>query len=184
MLRLSCGLLTALVTLSLVQSAQANWFHHIWHVTKRDYHRNNCWPEPFVEPDEASVRAPFETMAANGWRRQNLLGRHHFREDGVTLTESGKIKIRNILTQVPPKYRTIFVERSWDPADTAKRIDGIQQLATRFVPTGELPAVQDTHLFAEGRSAAVVDQTFTAFQETAPPPQLPAYDPASLDSGM
>ena len=39
----------------------------------RDYHRNFCWPEPFVAGDRAAVITPFQIMADNAWERQNLL---------------------------------------------------------------------------------------------------------------
>ena len=98
--------------LACVAPARADWIFCIVDGTKkfchsvaRDTKRRNCWPEPFTRPDRYAVRAPFALMVSNGWRRQNLLGEHHFVDQGGKLTEAGRLKIRWILTEAPQHHR-------------------------------------------------------------------------------
>ena len=67
--------LACLITITLLTSAStalADW-HEFWHRVKIDYHRNNCWPEPFIYADRRATRAPFQAMVNNGWQRQTTL---------------------------------------------------------------------------------------------------------------
>lgn len=168
------ALAAGLVLLGVVPEAKANWFSDTWHECCNVYHRNKMWPKPFDMPDRLAVQAPFDQMVANGWRRQNLLGAHHFTPDNSQLTPVGEQKVQWILTQLPPDKRAIFVERTPDPSINARRVDAVQQLATRLTPAGELPVVEETHIVTEGRPASIVDQTNLQFQQTMPKPQLPA----------
>jgi hypothetical protein len=161
-----------LVLLAACSPAQAEWWCDWWTCLQRDSRANRDWPVPYVFPDRDAVQAPFDQMVANGWRRQNLIGIHHFSDDGSQLTRAGELKVRWILTQAPPQYRTVFVERSLDPADTARRIEAVRQLAARFAAPGNLPDVRETHIVSEGRPAAAVDRAHTQFHESQPVPQL------------
>src|SRR5260221_7000099 len=62
------------------------------------YHRNVLWPWPYVCPDRMAEREPFDLMVRNGWRRQNLLGSHHFDPSSSQLTEAGQLQVRWIMT--------------------------------------------------------------------------------------
>ena len=170
-----------LLVLSVCTPADANWFTDLWYSCKAAEAQSRHWPMPYVMPDRAAVGAPFHLMVANGWRRQNLMGAHHFTPDGSQLSHAGEQKVRWILTQVPPHQRTIFIERGENSTQTARRVDTVQQMAVHIVPAGELPAVQESHLVTEGRPAAAVDRTNTAFQDSMPKPQLSA---ATLGSQM
>jgi len=140
----------------------------------RDFKRNNCWPKPFVCPDRQAVRAPFVIMVNNGWRRQNILGDYHFKNEHGELTEAGRLKVQWILTQAPEQHRIIFVHRASRQEETAARVDAVQQLASRIVPTGDLPQVMETHLNEAGWSADQIDKINRDFYEkSAPSPRLP-----------
>ncbi len=138
------------------------------------YHRNICWPHPFNCPDRASATAPFATMTNNGWRRHNLLGQHHFEPDGSALNVAGQLKVRWILTQAPPHRRSIFVERDLETEVTDARIAAVDTYSQRVLIGDEQVDIQDTHLVSEGRSASIVDAINVRFQESMPPPILPA----------
>jgi hypothetical protein len=118
-------------------------------------------------------------MVDNGWRRQNLLGPHHFDATKNTLTTAGELKVHWIMTQAPPERRQIFVERSLDPTVTAQRVETARQYAAQVANDGRTPQVGDTHLVSEGRPAAAVDATYIRFNESLPPPMLPASSAAS-----
>jgi hypothetical protein len=170
-------ILTILGLLAVVGGAPSAWgvvFDHTAHYIKRGYHRNVDWPWPYVCPDRAAVRQPFGIMVENGWRRQNLLGDHHFNPNGSGLTTAGELKVRWIATQAPSAHRNIFVERSIDPSVTADRLATAREYAAIVAIDGQAPQVYETNLVSEGRPASVVDAINVRFQESAPAPVLPA----------
>ena len=179
MLRLAWSLLAALALIAFARPAHADRWSDFWAAFKRDTVRNNLWPEPFSGFERRDAYQPFETMADNGWRRQNLMGAHHFSPDSTHLNKAGELKVEWILTQAPPNRRTIFVERGESRHETLSRVDAVRQRADQYMLAGEVPSVEETHLIAEGRPADEVDATNVRFRETSPAPQLPAATPAS-----
>jgi hypothetical protein len=174
MRRLSIAAVFVVAVAGTVQVASAVWVEDTAHYIKHGYHRNTAWPWPYVCPDRIAVRQPFCQMIENGWRRQNLLGPHHFNPDTNQLTSSGELRVRWIMTQAPPNRRQIFVERSLEHDVTDARLATVRQFATQVAIDGMTPQVADTFLISEGRPAAVVDATNVRFQESTPPPVLPA----------
>ena len=137
-------------------------------------YRRTCWPQPFNHAARAAAYAPFDLMVADGWRRQNMLGNHHFSEDSTQLTRSGELKVEWILTQAPAERRTVFVQRAQLPEDTQHRIQAARDWGSKLpLEAGTTVDVQDTHLLSEGRPAATVDSTNTRFIENMPAPILP-----------
>jgi hypothetical protein len=134
---------------------------------------NKAWPYPHVCPDREWANAPFETMVANGWRRQNLLGAHHFNDENK-LTPAGELKVRWTMTQTPPQYRQVYVERSLDPAVTEQRIATARQFAAQASMDGSEPIVRDTHIMSQGRPATSVVHEQKSFQQNMIPAVLPA----------
>ena len=167
----------AAVLLFSPAAVQADWWSGSWNT----YHRNKDWPHPFVCPDRVDAVAMFQLMTVNGWRRQNLMGAHHFSPNSRELSQAGRQKVKWILTQAPLAHRTIYIERG-DTADiTANRIDAVQQLAGFILPAGRLPDVQETHIVTEGHPAADIDQTHTLFRESRPAPVLPTSGPGDSE---
>jgi hypothetical protein len=171
---LAIGLVADLAT-----SASAVWVDRTVHYVRTGYERNTLWPYPYLCPDRAAVREPFALMIDNGWRRQNLLGPHHFDAAKGTLTTAGELKVHWIMTQAPPERRQIFVERSLNSTTTTQRIEAAREYAAQVANDGRTPEVADTHLVSEGRPAAMVDATNVRFQESMPPPVLPAPSASS-----
>lgn len=183
MLRMIPALVVALTLIAQASTAKAQWCSEFFSSMSRDFKRNNSWPEPFVHMDRESVRAPFYTMVANGWRKQNMLSDHHFEEDTARLTKAGELKVYWILNQVPPQHRTIFVQRGMTPDVTTARVDSVQQIAQRMLPAGELPAVVETNLPADGRPADVVDAINRSFMKNSRAPMLPASSSGGTSGG-
>jgi len=154
-------------------SATAGWFGNAVGGFSYDYHRINCWPCPYIQPDRQHVYDTMEAQVSNGWRRQNLLGAHHFDEKTSELTEAARIKIRWTLTQVPEHRRTLFVTRGHTQAITDARVAAVENAAMEVLPQGEVPAVQDTPIAAEGRPAGVVNNIQRGFYQSQPQPVLP-----------
>ncbi len=153
----------------------------LWHKFFTESKRNNCWPHPFIYSDREMVRTPFVVMVNNGWKRQNTLGKYHFREDTNKLTEAGELKVRWILLEGPAHHRIIYIHRARAAEDTTQRVDAVQQLAIKLVPAGELPAVLQTDVGPAGWPAAQVDNIDRKFQSSAPNPRLPEATEGSGD---
>jgi hypothetical protein len=157
-----------------LSSAQAVWIDESVYYVKRGAHQNELWPWPYVCPDRVAVREPFCIMVNNGWRRQNLLGPHHFNDKANQLTSAGELRVRWIMTQAPGERRSIFIERDIEPSVTEQRLATAREFAAQVAIDGQTPQVLETHLVSEGRPASVVDATNVRFQESMPPPMLPA----------
>ncbi len=171
--------LAVAVTLCTTTSAWAVWIDTTVHYVRSGYRVNSVWPWPYVCPDRVAVREPFALMVDNGWRRQNLLGPHHFDPAKNTLTTAGELKVHWIMTQEPPERRQIFVERSLEANVTAQRIEAARQYAAQIANDGRTPLVSDTFIVSEGRPAAAVDATYTRFNESLPTPVLPPVGASS-----
>jgi hypothetical protein len=173
------AILAIIATLTMAvwaTSASAVFLDSTAHYIKSGFRRNVAWPYPYICPDRVAVREPFEIMIRNGWRRQNLLGAHFFNPVTQQLTSAGELQVRWIMTQTPPTFRQVFVERAIDPAITAERIAATRQYASRVSLDGQTPEVFETNLIAEGRPAAIVDVTNVKFMENMRIPVLPVDD--------
>jgi hypothetical protein len=170
MLRIVWPALTLLIAAGPLAASE---FQQAYHSCKQDFHRNNWWPEPFIWPDRASVCAPFAVMVHNGWRLQNTLAAHHFREGTAELTEAGKLKVMWIVTEAPASYRSIYVERADNPAVTSTRIQNVQTLAAGMAMEGVSPPVFETGIPARGWPADRIDAITRRAMDTMPDPRLP-----------
>lgn len=183
MLRLGSVILVLSVFLGTSSTAQAQWFDKCCEAFKRDYRRNTMWPEPFLQPDRQATMAPFAIQIANGWRRQNLMSDYLFQEGTNQLTLAGESKVRNILTQMPPNRRTIFVQQGLTPEETQGRIQAVERAAERIVPPGMVAQVVESNLPNEGWPAEDIDAVARKFNATRPDPRLPAGGISSGGSG-
>jgi hypothetical protein len=163
--------------------AQFAWFHAFSDSVVTDFKRNNCWPEPFICPDRATVRAPFNVMVHNGWQLQNTVSDHHFDETTGKLTVAGQNKVFWILNHAPKHHRVVYVQQSREPTVTGQRLQTVQALAQTYAPPGTMAYVEPTINEPPGWTAERVGFVSQAFQETAPAPRLPAADTSSSSSG-
>lgn len=138
----------------------------------RQYHELHIWPEPYLCPDRYATRAPFALMTQNGWRRQNILGAEHFKENGTELSETGRQRVEQIMTAVPAPHRAIFVSRSGSPEATAARIQAVAQFAATFTD-GPPPEVAETVVPAPQWPADRADAVSRAYAKGMPAPMLP-----------
>lgn len=135
---------------------------------------NYIWPRQYAWPARRGICQTYDVMIANGWRRNNLLGKYDFAPDGEGLSEAGRLRLEWILTQAPPERRTVFIQRGADPAVTAMRVESVQSLAANMNPAQGPVEVQETYLHDYGRPADYVDAVFTGFRSNQPAPALPA----------
>ena len=170
-MRLTALLASVGIAVTLSTSATAGPLHALFRDIHTSYHRNKCWPQPFVYPDNAAARAPFARMIHNGWRVQTLVAGHHF-TDGTDLTDAGERHIRWIVTQAPVRRRTVYIEQGKTPEDTRARVAAAQDYAQRFAMEGHTVNVQPTHIMARGVPADYVDAINVKFFESTPDPRL------------
>jgi len=152
----------------------AFWLGEFYCYLESRREQQNQWPAQFVGQDRVAAKAPFDVMIQNGWRRQNLLGTHHFNEDCTKLTRSGELRVQWILTQAPPEHRQVFIERSLDPDVTQQRIATTNEFAKMVVADGSAIPAQETHILSSGRPAVEVDFVNTQFRKNMRTPALPS----------
>jgi hypothetical protein len=165
---------------AVAPGAAGDWTTNCWRGFWTDWHRNNCWPEPFVYPDRASVWNVVDAQVAKGWQMQNLLGPSHFDAETGRLNGAGIAKLRTILTQPPQQYRAVFVERAWRDDTTVKRVDAVQQ-GIASLTQGQMPEVLVTDSHMIGTPAEYVNAVKGSFYQNLPPVKLPP--PQSIDVG-
>jgi hypothetical protein len=163
---------------SMSSLAQAGW-SEFWHRTNLDFHRNNCWPQPFQAQDRELTRSPLIAMTAAGWRQNNTLSDHFFTSEDQSMNQAGEIKVRWIVTQAPPHRRTVYVLRGPSPEATAARVAAVQRAVEKFVPDEPRPAVFVTDIIPPGASGDYFDQVDRQFKQSIPAPRLPAMSDSS-----
>jgi hypothetical protein len=144
-----------------------------WSRMKVDYHRMNCWPEPFQQFDRDSTRAPFIVMTNNGWRLQHTLTDYFFDAETQHLNRAGQLKLHWMLTQAPVHRRSVYVYRSVDPEVTAARIASVQEWVSRTYPDGSQVEVMISDAMPFGGSGAYYDALQRQLFTDLPAPQLP-----------
>jgi hypothetical protein len=177
MLRVRVSLLAISLGVASVGSAHAGW-HEFWDRVHLDFHRNNCWSEPFSSIDRRAACVPFATMVQNGWRSQNTLGHHYFNPESNTLNDAGERKLHLILTTSPEQFRTVYVTQSHEAHVSEKRVDSVQQALARLLPNETLPAVVPVQVEPRTWPAEYIDTIDRKVHSTIPSPRLPAFQAA------
>lgn len=151
--------------------ASAEWGRDFFAGVKRDFRRNNSWPDVFVDADRQFVAHGVMLAMNSGWQHQNTLHAHHF-DAHQRLTLSGETKVRAILLNSPPQRRTLYVQRGDSTEATASRIEAVQQAAMRNAPAGQLPEVIESNTVVEGWPADEIDAIHTKFRASQPEPRM------------
>lgn len=174
MLRVSYSLLLGLVILAPASTAKADW-HTFWNRVHLDWHRNNCWPEPFHTADRQSVCQAFSATVASGWRRQTTLGEVYFDTETQTINEAGRRKLWSILTTAPVQYRSIYVVRTMDGEVSERRLDSVQQAAAEMFVGEPLPEVIAVNIEPRSWPADYIDAIDRKRMATIGEPRLPEF---------
>jgi hypothetical protein len=159
---------------SISQTHAGERFNRWWAKCKYEFHMNSIWPDPYILPERAVTRAPFDIMVAKGWQEQNTLTEDHFVPGEATLSETGRIKVADVLINSPPQYRTVFIEKSWTGNLTAERMAAVQEYVAEAMPELSPVAVAETMRKRPGISAEYTNQVLEQWQSTQPAPRLPA----------
>jgi hypothetical protein len=154
-----------------------NW----WQRWKRDFHRNQCWPEPFIAGDRAAVVVPFQIMADNAWQRQALLSDYHFVEGTSELNDAGKNKLLWIIAKAPVQRRAVYVQRLMSDRSTAERMASVQKSMGALAPDRAPIPIYESNLGPGDWSGQQAVQTQTATEKTVPDPRLPTAARAPIN---
>jgi hypothetical protein len=184
MRRFSCILLTTFaVTFATSPSLQAGWYQRskaackqFYANCKRDFHRNNCWPTPFVQAERARVQRPLELMTLNGWQQQNLLGAYYFDSESGELTTAGELKVHRVLTQSPRAFRTVFVEQGTNREVTEARLAVVREWANGRLPETVVVDVRESNMVARGWPADYIEMINAKYQHELPDPAWPTVN--------
>jgi len=170
-----CWALVAMTCAAL--PAQAGW-NEFWERFHVDFHRVNCFPEPFIYGDREAARAPFIAMINNGWRRQNTLGDQHFDGETNRLNQAGTLKLKEILIENPEQFRSVFVLRTAFGDTTNIRLQSVQESAAQIAPQQGQALVYQTNVGPAVAPGEEVDRNFRT------PAKLPAMTVSGGSSGM
>jgi hypothetical protein len=182
MLRVRIPLLALSIGLGMLATAHAGW-HEFWDRVHLDFHRNNCWDEPFTSIDRRAARAPFAAMVNKGWQAQNTLGQSYFHPETQVLNEAGERALHRIVTNSPEQFRTVYVAGSFEPLVVEKRIDSVQQALVRMMPDQALPAVIPAKGEPRAWPAEYIDTIDRKMNASIPSPRLPSFQAAGSDGG-
>ncbi len=172
--RIASTLIGGLLALTVATPASAGPWHNFWVDVESGWHTNNRWPTPYTNIDRGAVQSYMAVGVDRGWQKQNLLGEHHFEEDGKRLTPAGLARVKSILVYSPPQFRTVWVERGNTPDATAKRVDAVQQAVVGLTPEGSLAPVLASDLLYEGWSSEQADMVGRKYNSSVPSPRLPS----------
>ena len=163
--------LTCLLSFLCAADSQAGW-HDFMNRVRLDWHRNNAWPQPFVNQDRMATCSAFVTQAQNGWYAASTLTGMYFDPQTQVLTEAGELKVREIVTQHPEQYRTVFVVKGLSENASSIRKDSIQQAVSRIIPDGSMPEVTLVNTSLRPWPAEEIDAVGRAYRSTRPAPRL------------
>jgi hypothetical protein len=166
-------LLAALVLAGATMPARAGW-NEFW--AEFDLHRRRvaAWPEPFAVRDREAVRNPFCTMADNGWKQQNTLNSDLFQIETHELNHAGKIKLRQMLTELPPHRRQIYVLEGPTSEATSGRVASVYKNLADIAPDQHSCTVMTTRIPAPSGEGWYLYDVEHSYRTTVPAPRLPA----------
>jgi len=173
------GLLLGLALIVPSTASAGNWVATQWNGFRAQWKHNRDWPEQYVDHDRAAARAPFAMMVANGWRSQNTMSNYHFDDLSGELNDTGKLKVRAILTNAPPQYRSLYVLQADSSEQTDARVRSVQQHAQIVMQRDAPPPVMVTTTEPIGASGEYVSGVTERGRTAAVPPVLPAVQRAT-----
>lgn len=135
------------------------------------YHAEHYWPHPYTCQDRDYVRSFSAAQTSNGWVTVTTLYDYHF-DDTQQLNESGRLQLRWILENAPPKNRFAFVQAGIDNATSQSRLSAVKNEATHLVGADQAPPVLIRVTSPLGRPAEEVDAIRRRERETIVAPRI------------
>ncbi len=160
-------------------SASADWhsikagWHSYWDRVHLDWHRNNAWPEPFIQVDRQAALAPIDMMVNNGWQLQNTIPHQLFDPETQELTRAGQLKVQRTLTQMPTRRRMVFVLKGKTADITEMRLKSVEKAAAEVVGDSASTMIVVTDVEPRGGSGSYYERVNSGYESSTPPPRLP-----------
>jgi hypothetical protein len=145
------------------------------------YHAEHYWPWPYMCTDRQYIFDVMRTQEANGWLTETTLYDYHFHPETHELTVPGKLQLKWILENVPPSYRTVWIQQAEDPAVSEQRINYVRAFASRMVNASNMPQIAFRPALAPGRPAIEVDTIRRKELESIPSPRV-AFESGAANS--
>lgn len=136
------------------------------------YHAEHYWPWPYMCTDRQVVLDMTRIQEANGWLSETTLYDYHFNAESNELTVPGKLQLKWILENVPPSYRTVWVQQAEDQAVSQLRMNNVRSVAARFTSQANVPTIAFRPAIAPGRPAIEVDSIRRKELESIPSPRI------------
>ncbi len=153
-------------------AVKAQW-NCFWDRVHLDWHRNNAWPEPFVQADRKAVKDPIAVMVDKGWQLQNTIPNQLFDTETQELTRAGELKVQQILTEMPTRRRMVFVLRGMTVEITQTRYKSVEKAAVEVVGDAASGMIAISDLTPRGGSGAYYERVNAGYEATTPAPRLP-----------
>ena len=106
------------------------------------FHAAHYWPYPYVCQDRQYVRSVYQQQMVNGWAAQTTLYPYHFSEETHRLSHPGRAQLSWILTEVPPQFRNVYIQKVHEEHINQQRFDSVQQALAAMTNGGSVPTVQ------------------------------------------
>lgn len=167
------GSIATFIVLGLVSAPSNAGWHEFVERSSRDWHRANAWPQPFIEHDRIATCSPFVIMAQNGWVQQCTLTSFHFDPLSNVLTEAGRLKVQQIVTENPNPFRTVYLVPGTRPELTEQRLQAVRDVI-QLIGEGNDAEVRLTTIAPRGMNADEVEAISARLRATMPDPRLPS----------
>ncbi len=189
MLRVSLIVTLGLFVLAPTTSVEAGW-RDKWQAcaerTKLDWHRNNCWPQPFREIDRRTVCTVMATQIGTGWKRQNTLSDVYFDIETQLLNEAGRRKVWSIVASTPEPYRAIYVVQATSKEAQDRRMSSVERVAAETnvaLDGGSTLQVVSVKIPPRSWPADYIDAIGRKAQAAIPIPVLPNFIDTTAGGG-
>ena len=91
------------------------------------FHSAHYWPLPYICQDRAIVKQMVSLQETNGWTEESTLFTRHFKPDN-TLSVPGELHLIDILEDNPLKYRTVYIQSTYNETIDAARMANVQSV--------------------------------------------------------
>lgn len=135
------------------------------------YHSEHYWPLPYVCQDRTYVQQIASTQERLGWQEETTMYARHFNEDHL-LNVPGRLHLIDIMEVTPSRYRTVYVQSSYDAIVDNQRVTTVQQAVNEIAGGTETIEVLVRRGRDYSRPASEVKIINDLYNQSVPSPRL------------
>ena len=135
------------------------------------YHSAHYWPLPYVCQDRQYMTDVISSQEQNGWQQETTMYHRHFGDDQI-LNVPGRLHLVDILETTPSRYRTVYVQSSYDAEADSIRKSNVQQTLAELTNGEEQIQVVIRRGRDYGRPASEVKLINDLYNSSIPAPRL------------